>query len=523
MIEKLLENWLDNASERSYQQVFVQMLTARGHSVVHSTRHCLLEFGKDILAIAPDGTGCAFQLKGDPKGQMTIGEFRSGIQQQAAQLMMQAPPFPGFPKGIHRSFLVSNGQFSEEVQVAVEQMNAMPSYPSKLELWSRGTLLDMALDVSKSLWPSEIGDTRRLLDLYMADPKDELLVDVMHQLQSSILRLGADDDVVTDAGFRRTTSSVMWATSIALDGYARVGNHYALICGWTMCRFAIHHAAERHGFKDQRLLQDSAALLDEAIIDSLAGLWEEVHASNHLVCSPALEDSEIYTWRMITLSGLLSVLYVRDKWSACLTIEAREALKAWLVQPRVLELWGEAAVAPVFSLAVVHGMLGDSNKMRTIIVDMAESIIGSNVEDSAVAYLSPYYTGNDAFSMLLSLDEPPPNPETFAGASYLARPLFLCMAALGMKEDCQRLWPKFSKLVHRYTEFEADSDYLSFMSRKGMEVSRLYPEASTWDALVGEVNVERKLMVDPLWLQMLWWQVAPHRANAHTMLAAISS
>lgn len=72
MIEKLLENWLDSASERSYQPVFVQMLVADGYRVLHSSRHCLLEYGKDILAIAPDGVGCAFQLKGDPKGRMKV-------------------------------------------------------------------------------------------------------------------------------------------------------------------------------------------------------------------------------------------------------------------------------------------------------------------------------------------------------------------------------------------------------------------------------------------------------------------
>lgn len=56
MIEKLLENWLDSASERSYQAVFVQILSAQGYRVVHSTRHTALEYGKDVLAIDPDLT-----------------------------------------------------------------------------------------------------------------------------------------------------------------------------------------------------------------------------------------------------------------------------------------------------------------------------------------------------------------------------------------------------------------------------------------------------------------------------------
>lgn len=133
MIEKLLENWLDSASERSYQAVFVQMLSGLGYRVVHSTRHTVLEFGKDILALAPDGTGCAYQLKGNPGGKLGLSQFRSEIQGQLVQLMSQPVIYPGFPSGPHRAFLVSNGYFEEEVHRAVDDLNRGP-YPSKVEL-----------------------------------------------------------------------------------------------------------------------------------------------------------------------------------------------------------------------------------------------------------------------------------------------------------------------------------------------------------------------------------------------------
>ena len=158
MIEKLLENWLDSASERSYQPVFVQMLVADGYRVLHSSRHCLLEYGKDILAIAPDGVGCAFQLKGDPKGRMKVDEFRKSIQPQLVQLLAQRPSYPGFPREPHRAYLVSNGQFEEEVQIAAREMDG---YLAKLELWSRGHLLDACLRHAKTLWPGELTESPR--------------------------------------------------------------------------------------------------------------------------------------------------------------------------------------------------------------------------------------------------------------------------------------------------------------------------------------------------------------------------
>lgn len=111
MIEKLLENWLDNASERSYQPVFVQMLSAQGYHVVHSTRHQILEYGKDILAVDPDGVGCAYQLKGNPGGSLGLRQFRDEVQPQLVQMMSQAIVFPGFPDGPHRSISWSTGLF----------------------------------------------------------------------------------------------------------------------------------------------------------------------------------------------------------------------------------------------------------------------------------------------------------------------------------------------------------------------------------------------------------------------------
>jgi hypothetical protein len=109
MIEKLLENWLDSTSERCYQASFVQMLAAQDYCVLHSTRHCGLEFGKDVIAIAPDGVPCAFQLKGNPGGRLGLKEFRDNIQPQLIQLMSQPIVFPGVSTAVeHRSYLVSD-------------------------------------------------------------------------------------------------------------------------------------------------------------------------------------------------------------------------------------------------------------------------------------------------------------------------------------------------------------------------------------------------------------------------------
>lgn len=523
MLEKLLENWLDSASELSYQQVFVQMLSASGYTVLHSTRHCLLEFGKDILAIAPDGVGCAFQLKGQPGKQMTAGEFRRDIQPQLVQLMSQTPPLPGFPPGIHRSYLVSNGSFSEEVQVAVAQMNS-GHYPSKLQLWSRGNLLEMALATSGRLWPSEIDDTRRLLDLYMADPEDQLPIELLEAMLSSILlldRLGDGEGQPSTAELSRIASSAMWATSIALTNFALKLNYQAVSLGWTLCRVMLQALREKSGGRCD--IEHHFELAQRAILDALAALWVEVRESDHLTMAPGLEDSVIYGWRIGSLRGLMSALYLANESEHLLADGEVEALATWLVDlDTAWDLWGEAAVASVLPAVLVFEKLRLRDRVVATLSSTAKFLIDSNQSDAPGALATPYYSAAACFLEQLSLGEES-DREAFAGCSYMARVLMLSLAALDMKEICQELWPDFSKLSHRYFLPSKPWAYLTPKSRTGQEVTRIYPNTYEWSALVAEAKEAVPEPALPTWLGAMWWQACPHRADAASWLSSFRS
>jgi hypothetical protein len=120
VLERLIESWLDSASERSYQAPFCQMLAGEGHLVVHSTRHAQIEFGKDVISIAPDGTPCAFQLKGNPGGRLTLGQLRE-IKPQLLELVTQPIVHPGVPEAArHRCYLVTNGEADERNYVGLD-------------------------------------------------------------------------------------------------------------------------------------------------------------------------------------------------------------------------------------------------------------------------------------------------------------------------------------------------------------------------------------------------------------------
>lgn len=525
MIANLLEHWLDNASERSYQHVFVQMLTAEGYTVLHSTRHCLLEFGKDVLAVAPDGIGCAFQLKGDPRGQMTIGEFRKEIQPQLVQLMSQPPAFPGFPSGPYRSYLVSNGSFSEEVQVAVALMNGGP-YPSKLELWARGKLFDMALRASGTLWPSEVRDNRDLLDIYLADPTDQLPLAKLNDILSSVLGLDGDNKKHFAPRLRRALSSAAWATGLALARFAERENYQAVAAGWTLCRCLMEHAIQNAPFDASHFSDATCEITERAVLDALVALWEEVKGRDHLVVPPALEDVEIYAWRLTVVQGLLSALWLANQALSLFDIEEAAELREWLRRSPRAELWGEGAVGPVLSLALAR-MSADSHNdgTRELLASTLEAIISANQVNSPAALPSPYYSGEESLRILLSLGKEGADDETFGGASFMARPLFLALAALDQKQLCQLHWTEFSRLSHRLFQFDDQRDYFRLAASEGVEISKHYPERYGWEELIAEVGDLRQQPGTsmPDWLTALWWQVAPQRADARSVVGMFAA
>jgi hypothetical protein len=114
LIERLLENWLIRANERSFQIPFCQSLAYEGHTVVHLSRHCAMEMGKDILTIAPDDVPCAYQLKGvEGSGKLNLSSWREDLGKQLNPLVLGKIVHPSIPNGRpHRAYIVVNGELS---------------------------------------------------------------------------------------------------------------------------------------------------------------------------------------------------------------------------------------------------------------------------------------------------------------------------------------------------------------------------------------------------------------------------
>jgi hypothetical protein len=522
--EKLLENWLDTASERSYQAVFVQMLAAQGYTVVHSTRHCALEYGKDVLAVAPDGVGCAYQLKGNPSGRLTLDAFRREIQPQLVQLIAQPPSCPGFPASNYRAYLVSNGGFDEEVQVAVAQMNSGP-YLAKVELISRGTLFEWAKQLGASLWPSELEDESSLLKLYLSDPKDVLPLRTFASVIYPALGLHTElPTEISSADLERRCSSAAVLTGVATSRFADASNHLACATAWAFMYVSLIAAVDARNARWSASLLRTLELADKAIWDSLTSLWREVEQSRWLVEGHVLSDPEVHGWRSTTLLGCLSSLHMAaERDPVLLSTEEMGRLKAWLCSdiPKP-KIWGEGAVGSLAAWLLFLRKHNPTQRPDYEIATLLAAVVQSNQSGSTEALASPYFGIYDVLegeieSRFFGLRVTKPiQHEVFAGSAFTAEALMSLLIRTGRKSACQAIWPAFTRLAHRSFVRERPWHYCLLRSRAGREVTRIVPPSGKWSEQRSSAVADRSAdfpapLRDRPDIHTLWWQVAPHR------------
>lgn len=526
MIEKLLENWLDSASERSYQAVFVQMLSGMRYRVVHSTRHTALEFGRDLLAVAPDGTGCAYQLKGNPGGKLGLAQFRSEVQQQLVQLMSQPVVYPGFPSGPHKAFLVSNGYFDEEVHRAVDDLNRGP-YPSKCALINRGDMLDWCKSMGASLWPSELRDVRLLLELVLSMSRDLLPTEKLAELLGKILATDpADERRVAQPEFHRMVTSAALLTGISTAHFAEAKNHYAVASAWVLLVVMIIASTEKHGHPLSAAASETLELAEAAALDALAELWEEVAGRKHLVEGNAMTDPEVHGWRYGVLLGALSCLAIAHDDKPLLDEGSAAKLKEWLLKKHQgIDLWGEGAIVNLAPWLVYIRKHDATARPDFEIAAIVEAIIAMNQHESRSPLASPYYSFEEVTRARLTLDKHGDasgvGRETFAGSAYTAEALLHLLVRTNRKSTCKALWPDFTRLGHRGLATATPWHYCLLRVKVGLDETRMYPPTYEWNRLRAQATstdapgVPRELLARN-WLLAFWWQVAPYRFNSGT-------
>lgn len=524
MLRKLIENWLDSASERTYQPVFCQMLIDQGYTVIHSTRHHPLEFGKDVIAKAPDGTIHAFQLKGNPKSRITLSQYRK-IHPQLRELVHQTITNPSLPKSNHKSFLVTNGEIDEDVQIAIDNENSAnerDGYPHrKLEIISRGQLLVWANKLNIRLWPSELEDTKTFLEIITEDGDGPFPTEKLDTLLKELLLLNNEEKKPTKAKLNRHIKSASLLIALSLKPYSEKNNHWAIINAWTLFSAYLTATAAKNAITLD--INNQLLFVEEIIFEHTKLLMiETLERPNCLGEGEALSDFAVYPWRQSLLIAIGSIFWLwcnkDDIWPEG---DFRTKLEEFLFDgEREIKLWGEAA----FPQALFHLWAREEKECKCY--------TGRLVTLTTTAINTPmpcvYHDAETVINHCLSEDL-----EAFQSSiqnelmdtvstSWFARQLLLHMAFRGEKTACQDIWPQFSKISSACFLPESDWEYCLYRSDNGNNMTYVPKIEEQWIDLLACANesaeqIVPKLLLDRAWLLSFWILFCPQRGLHQTI------
>jgi len=530
VLDRLLEHWLDNASERSYQAPFCQMLIARGHRIVHSTRHSPIEFGKDVISIASDKVPCAFQLKGNPGSRLTLIQFRE-IQGQLIQLATQPIIYPGVSRNIrHRCYLVTNGEVDEEAQKALEEVNlgleANGYGSNRIEIWARGQLLEMAKTLGPSLWPSEISDLNALLKVLVIDGRENFPAADFHGIFKKVLLLEQQKQpkAKSDA-IRRRVASAAVLTGLSLGRFSQASNHQAVLTGWTMFSMYAIAAVTRYGLSISKCAGQALTIATDTIRDALTDICNEIQDNPRLGSNLGHDFGEIYRARLTMISGLMSLHWLWSEKTTWKISAQREFLASWI--PKDVSqayLWGEGAVPQLLAHYWYLSSVGYSFHDEFVLATLVRQTIHLSNDDTALLP-SPYFTFENVMRHRLAgfLDgDDVLEDEAQGRGSYTAEGLFHLLVTTNLKATCKALWPAYSDLIHARFEPAEDWQYCLWRSDEGTNPDKIMVPNQEWAGLVAQARDCRlegmpRALRDHAALLLLYVILFPFRTNASVL------
>jgi hypothetical protein len=484
MNERLVEDWLAKANERSYQTPFAQALLADGMQVLR-VGHGPHEHGKDIIAIDPNGGIHAYQLK---DGDLDIKQFENGLGQIYAlvEAQVEHPAISGCPQ--HQPWLVVSGSTSMPVEdrIRVQNLGWKKRGYKPLRTINGAQLLQKFANMAASFWPQLPADSSRLFNLYLADGSSSLNRQALAQLINGTTLPGTK---TKKAEIARRLSAANLFTSYSLSPFYKSHNHWELVQGWTITAAQIAWSADTARVP-RKAWHPTFRLAVDAALCSLGDLANEALQPNAL--GPrGFELDELTRSRCTICAGamagkILIELHHRRQWPQ--EGLAKETLERLFIERRLV-VWGESAI-PFFLAAMwaLDNLRGDQFS-DTILFVALSLVVRQNCRLSAPKLPPPYDSADEANAKALRrLFENEKAMETQATASYTLEPLVTIAARRLWRNLLAGLWSPITKidLVRLVPDDPNDLLLWSWGHERGSNQTRLFPAPQSWRELLLE-------------------------------------
>ncbi len=525
MKERIIENWLDKASERSIQQPFCHMLAANGHIIIHSTRHSEMELGKDIITIDKYGATCLFQLKNTNNGRITISQWRKDLNSQVLDLATLPPVHPSIDADNRRkAFLVVNGQIDEAVSRAIDDLNSdllRRNIGCNVSTIVRGQLYEMACNLENNLWPSELSEFNLFLNFFLKDGKGNIDKKDLSNLFESIFKLENNKNIPRPQCLRRISSASLLC-SLCLTNYSNEDNSFAEIEAWTIYISYVFSFIEKHKIPFS-YIQNDFNIAFTSIKDSLTQINKELKDREHIIEGDILSDQPVFRFRVNILISLMSLFWIWRRYDGIIEDKSIDGeIHSFInrYKSKIL-FWGEAAIPQFLSYYWFFRKTDATPAPDFFLYGLIKSICSLNKLRSERALPNPYYQAEDLMPYLFGFANIPLD-DSFDGMSFSIEGLLHLFTRKLWKQRLKLLWPEISKINIEVFEYKYKYHFYRWNNREGSLKSIFFKSRQDWKELSESANENSGISLPPTIkkfpvLLLLFLIVYPHRMNADNL------
>lgn len=517
MIERIIENWLINSTERMYQIPFCQVLGLKGYKVLHLSSHGVSEHGKDIIAIDGKNVPCAFQLK---TGDINPSVWRK-IYGEITDLVEIPIDHPSIGTSIrHRAILVTNGRITDDVRTRITALNR--GYKKrklpKLEIIMGKELLQDFICAQGSFLPNEPKEIQDFLELYSSDGRVNLLEErFANFIKGTIF---GDEQKLKKSTLLRKIASCLLLTKYSLFPYEKTNNYVSIIKGLIIFCSYIMALVEKTNLP-KRYWESSYQLCWYEIKELFEKFREEVTKRNNRFLEGDItgDGGIVYKTRTTIILGWLSAYELIKKYND-FTYTLDESLYQLIMDnfPHNMFLWGESASIHFIMMGLFLSLLGKKEMAVNIYETALVTIAKSNNLKSEKGLANPYYSPDEILGAMVQQPDMEIDFSSFVGTSYSLKTLVDCLVREGRRDILEKLWYPISYM--QYCEYIPEPIWHTYFwrSEEGNEILKPFDSPQSWRQLKKEAfleprNVPKKIAEDKNFL-ILFLLTFPHRVKS---------
>lgn len=519
---KIVSSWLTETDERGLQVAFCHWLMSRGFRVIHSTSHNAMEVGKDVVALGPDGTLNAYQLKAHRGTHLGMSDFRADVQPQLYDLSSTAVVIPGIePRMPDHVFVVANSDFHEHVHREIDDRNrASRGRWADIQIIGRSQLLSDLVDLAEALLPDDVVASHAMLELLLNDGRGEFPIEKFAPLLEMLATSLPSES--GQSGRRRLYAKMAVVTEVAAGPWRKIGNHLGVFQAYGTCLMAASLGWSLHGKHDDDF--ESLDFIASAAVGSLESILSECENATVADIAHANEYDQVGLAKVMHFLGLASLCALmcgagNTDVDGHPYVGKCKKLIGKLGSNRYI--WGEAAVPHALCVGLFLERYATGSISNEYWTWCVRSVVDINSEGSNRSFHPWDRLEGDNARYLLGIKKRE-SPRVLD--SYWTDPVIRVAVRLNLKSLVKSIWPMaVSQGICRFLTTDEHGLY-RLKNDSGMNTTIHRPLPVRWSQLVEEAK--KSTTQDCIYSRRPYWYliavfVYPHRVNADILGALL--